>query len=69
VFQKRHRDLGQARDGMASAYNAIVDATSDPPPPGSPTVAEAARRLAELCRVMRWQRQADAWQRIANSET
>jgi predicted Zn-dependent protease len=68
ALQQRHRELVRAVADFTPAYNSYLDAITDPPPEGSPTVAEAARRLAELCRAMHWRREADAWRRIADSE-
>jgi tetratricopeptide (TPR) repeat protein len=67
-LQKRHRELVNAVADFTPAYNGYLDSITDPPPEGSPTVAEAARRLAGLCRVMRWEREADAWKSIADAE-
>jgi len=66
AFQQRHRDLQRAYMAFTPVLNSYLDANSSPPPEGSPTVPEAARRLAELCHVMRWDRTAAAWRRIAD---
>ena len=58
--------MRSASSELTRAMNLYLDATTSiSPSKGTPSPAEAARRVAEICRTLHWNREAEAWHRLA----
>lgn len=63
---KEHAAMRAASSELTRAMNLYLDATTSiSPSKGTPSPAEAARRVAEICRTLHWDREAEAWRRLA----
>lgn len=65
ILLKQHAAMESASSELTRSVNLYLDATMSDPPPGTPSPAEAARKLAEICRTLQWDREAAAWRAVA----
>jgi len=63
IHRQRWKAMGAARTELNEAYQKVVDLHQSDP--NSPRYHAAIRRLAQLCQTLGWNRDAEAWTRLA----